>query len=213
MKRIMTVLAGAGMMMALAACGGNSENGEKGNKNGGADAACAIEAIMTRTSVRAYTADTVSDADVETLLRAAMAAPTAVNKQPWRFVVINDRAILKHLGDSIGSMRMAAGAPLAIAVCGNLDEALEGEMREFWVQDCSAATENLLVAANALGLGAVWCGVYPRQAIVATVRETLGLPDNIVPLCVVPIGHPDGDFQPKDKWKPSNIVYNHWNEN
>lgn len=170
----------------------------------------AIENIMTRTSVRDFTDRQVDDAQIETMLRAAMAAPTAVNKQPWRFIVIKDRETLNAIAENFNSMKMAAKASLAIVVCGDLNAVLEGEGAEYWVQDTSAATENLLLAAHSLGLGAVWCGIYPIKERVATLKEMLDIPDDIIPLNVVPIGYPAENPVPKDKWKPEQIHYEKW---
>ena len=166
----------------------------------------AIKNIMTRTSIRKYTDQPVSKTDIETLLRAGMAAPTAVNKQPWHFVAVTDKAKLKELAGSRG--RMLEQCALAIVVCGNMDKALSGKGQEYWIQDCSAATENILLAAHALGLGAVWTGVYPMDDRVANVAKAVKLPEAIVPLCVIIIGHPAESPTPKDKWKPENVSYN-----
>lgn len=168
----------------------------------------AIENIMTRTSIRAYTSEAVSEQDIETILRAAMAAPTAVNKQPWQFVVITERALLDSIAEAQPNMHMAAKAPLAIVVCGDMDLALEGDAQAYWIQDASAATENLLLGAHAIGLGAVWCGIHPIAARVDYFRSLLKLPQNVTPLACVVIGHPDEAPQPKDKWKPERIHHN-----
>ena len=170
------------------------------------EAQVAINNIMTRTSIRQYTDETVSKADIETMLRAGMAAPTAVNRQPWHFVAVTDKAKLAELAGRRGGMIKQAG--VAIVVCGNMDKAMQGPGQAFWVQDCSAATENILLAANAIGLGAVWTGCYPMDDRVAEVSKTLKLPKTIVPLCVIAIGHPAEQPAPKDKWKPENVSYN-----
>lgn len=178
--------------------------GSSGNTNP------AIENMITRTSVRAYEAKAVEDAKVEQMLRAAMSAPTAINKQPWDFVIVDDPAKLKELADSLPNAKMAAGAPLAIVVCGNMQKAIEGEGRDNWIADASAATENLLLAAHSLGLGAVWTGVYPSAHRVDVIRDVLDLPGYVVPLSFVPIGYPAENPQPKDKWKPENVHRNGW---
>ena len=170
------------------------------------EAQVAINNIMTRTSIRQYTDETVSKADIETMLRAGMAAPTAVNRQPWHFVAVTDKAKLAELAGRRGGMIKQAG--VAIVVCGNMDKAMQGPGQAFWVQDCSAATENILLAANAIGLGAVWTGCYPMDDRVVEVSKTLKLPETIVPLCVIAIGHPAEQPAPKDKWKPENVSYN-----
>ena len=163
---------------------------------------------MTRTSIRQYIDEPVSKADIETMLRAGMAAPTAVNRQPWHFVVINSKEKLAELAGDNPRGGMLKKAPLAIVVCGNMDKALPGQGRGFWVQDCSAATENILLAANAIGLGAVWTGLYPDENRAGAVAKVLKLPETYIPLCTIVIGHPAEQPTPKDKWKPENISYN-----
>lgn len=173
----------------------------------------ALECILTRTSVRQYAPDrTISRDTVETLLRAAMSAPTAVNKQPWAFIAIDSREDLDSLAAVLPYARMLTKAPLAIVTCGDMSKVIDSETPEqgFWIQDVSAATENLLLAAHALGLGAVWTGVYPDSGRVKAVQQRLGLPDTIIPLAVVPIGYPTGPQTPKDKWNPDNIRFNRW---
>ena len=184
------------------------------------EAACpsALEVIASRKSVRSYTDQPVSDEQVETMLRAAMSAPTGMNVQPWRFVVVRDQAVKEKLAGPRGGM--IAQAPVVFVICGETTlmrkpfgqpdaEAVEVENGN-WTQDCSAATENLLLAAEALGLGAVWTAAHPYADRVNPIREALGLPENVTPLCVVPCGYPAGDDQPKDKWKPENIHYDKW---
>jgi len=164
--------------------------------------------IMTRTSVRQYQDQPVEQEKIERLLRAGMAAPSAVNKQPWHFIVVTDRNQLKQIAAVTPNARMAADAPLAIIVCGDMNKTLEGQAREFWVQDASAATENILLAAHALGLGAVWTGTYPDLERCKKVAALMKLPDNMVPLCTIVAGYPAETPEPKDKWNPRNISYN-----
>ncbi len=172
------------------------------------DGDAVMNTIMTRTSIRSYTDRAVSADTVEMLLRAGMAAPTAINAQPWHFVVVNERAKLDELAGTNRHGDMLRQAPLAIVVCGNMEKAMQGPGQAFWIQDCSAATENILLAAHALGLGAVWTGCYPMEERVAAVSEVLGLPETIVPLCVIVMGYSNENPQPKDKWKEENISYN-----
>lgn len=168
-----------------------------------------LENIHARKSVRQFTDEPVSAEHIETMLRAAMAAPTAVNYQPWRFVVINERAQLDAMTEILPFAKMLKQAPLAIIVCGETTW-FDGKENIFWQQDCSAATQNLLLAAEALGLGAVWTGVYPDPERSRALSDFLGLPGNVQPLCCIPIGHHDGTTQPRDKWKPENIHYEKW---
>lgn len=168
-----------------------------------------LENIHARKSVRQFTDEPVSQEHIETMLKAAMAAPTAVNYQPWRFVVITERARLDAMAEVLPYAKMLKQAPLAIVVCGETTW-FEGRENTYWQQDCSAATQNILLAAEALGLGAVWTGVYPNMDLARPLAEFLGLPGTVQPLCCIPIGHHDGTTQPKDKWKPENIHYGKW---
>ena len=170
-----------------------------------------LDVIMTRTSIRAYRDCPVGADTVELLLRAAMAAPSAVNRQPWAFVVVDDRELLRELSGALPFAKMAAHAPLAVVVCGDLSRN-PGASGDWWVMDASAASENLLLAAHALGLGAVWTGVYPRDERVEAVRRVLGLPADVVPLNLIPVGYPADNLAPKQKWNPANVRYNGWAE-
>lgn len=177
------------------------------------NAACkaALANIMTRTSVRSYQNKAVPKELETIMLKAAMAAPTAMNQQPWAFVVVRDAEVLKKLAAAMPNAKMAAKAPLAIMVCADLTKLNKfSSGNTTWIQDTSAATENLLLAAHALGLGAVWCGVYPSDARVKSSRDILKLPANVVPACLVVIGYPAREHKPKDKWKPERIHYNCW---
>ena len=170
-----------------------------------------LENILSRKSVRSYTDEPVRRSQLDTLLRAAMAAPTGRDMRPWKFVVIDDKAAMAALADSLPYAKMLREAQAAVAICGDLSVTYDkGNPSKNWTFDCSAATENLLLAAEALGLGAVWTGVYPYEERVAVVKSALGLPEDIVPLALVPIGHPKGDPQPKDKFNKDNIHYNGW---
>ncbi len=170
----------------------------------------AIEDIMTRSSVRKYSDKPVTEQQIDTLLRAAMAAPTAGNKQPWRFVVIQDKETLDYIADNFETMTMTRNAQLAIVACGDTEATYSGEGLGYWIQDVSAASENLLLAAHAMGLGAVWCGVYPISDRVKKFSELLNLPSNILPLNCIAIGYPAGESTPKDKWKPEYVHYEKW---
>lgn len=169
-----------------------------------------IEDIMTRTSVRSYTDREISREQLDTLLRAGMAAPSAANKQPWRFVVVTDKSKLKEIGTNFEYMKQADGAAAAIIACGDLDATFEGVNSGFWIQDVSAASENILLAAHAMGLGAVWCGIYPDPDRVVKFREMFAIPETIVPMSCIVLGYPSASATPKDKWNPANIHYNNW---
>jgi nitroreductase len=166
-----------------------------------------IEAIHGRRSIRKYSDQPVSEQLVHQILSAAMAAPSASNQQPWQFVIIDDRSIL----DRIPKLNPAAGAlrqaPLAIVVCGDLRQE---KAKGFWVQDCSAAIQNLLVAAYAKGLGTVWMGLYPLEIRVTEMCELLKLPKEVIPLAVIAVGYPAEQKQPVDRFDASRIHRNRW---
>ncbi len=165
------------------------------------------DAIMTRSSVRSYTSQVVEQEKIDKLLRAGMAAPTAGNRQPWEFLVITDRAVLDTLPTIIPGSHMAAKAQLAIIALGSPAKSL---LPEYWVQDCSAATENILLAAHGMGLGAVWCGAYPNNEAdrVGQMSKLLNLPEGTFALNVIVIGYPDSEPVIKDKWDATKIHYN-----
>ena len=168
----------------------------------------AIQDILTRTSERIYTSEPEIDQhDIDTLLHSAMAAPTAVNKQPWHFVVVRDRNLLKAMGNALPYCHMAANASLAIVVCGDRNRFLSGDDETLWIQDVSAASENILLAAHALALGAVWTSVFPHKDRMGAVRNILSLPDHLIPFNVIPVGHIAKEHAPKNKWDPSKVTY------
>lgn len=173
-------------------------------------AAVVLRVIANRKSVRHFTAEPVTAEQLETLARAAMAAPTARNQQPWAVMAVTDRVKLDSLAAALPFAKMLSQAPAALLVCGDMQRTLEGHGAQFWIQDCSAATENLLLAAEAMGLGAVWTAAYPDEERMESVSRVLGLPDYIIPLNVIPVGHPTGEDMPKDKWKAENYHLNKW---
>lgn len=166
-----------------------------------------IDAIEMRRSIRTYTKDPVSGEEITSLLRAAMCAPSAANAQPWHFIVIRDRKILDEIPQVVSTAQMVRNAPLAIAVCA--DTTLE-KYHGFWVQDCSAATQNLLLAATTQGLGAVWIGVHPLEDRVKSVRRLLKLPENVAPLCLISVGRPSEQPRRDDRYKSSRIHHDTW---
>jgi nitroreductase len=169
----------------------------------------AAEAMLTRRSVRSYTDQPIPQESVDKLLRAAMAAPSAGNQQPWCFVVVRDRIRLEALAAAEPHGGMVGRAPMAIVVCADLRLVVrEG----FWVQDCAAATQNLLLAAHAIGLGAVWVGTYPREERVAGVRVALGLPDQVIPFAVVPVGYPVEQPAPADRFDSTRVYLDQYEE-
>lgn len=146
------------------------------------------EALFERRSVRSFTQEPVSEEMVDALLRAAMCAPSACDKRPWEFYVVKDAGVLEQLKGASHFSNIAA--PLAIVVCGSLARALPAQLADYWVQDCSAATENILLQAVELGLGTVWCGIYLQKQAEKNVSAILKLPEDNIPLNIIYIGHP-----------------------
>lgn len=166
-----------------------------------------MKEIFTRRSVRKYTDQPVSADQLDLLLRAAMAAPSAGNEQPWHFIVLDDRSVMARITEVHPYSKMLLQAPVAIVVCGELSrEKYPG----FWVQDCSAATENILLEAQHLGLGAVWLGLHPVADRAKAVHDLLGLPENVMPLGIVSVGHPQEMPAPADRFDATRIHRNQW---
>ncbi|MBM3252810.1 MAG: nitroreductase family protein [Candidatus Omnitrophica bacterium] len=170
----------------------------------------ALSVIHSRKSVRQYTGVAPSKEQLMTLLKAGMAAPTAMDKRPWAFVVVTDKDMLSKLAEGLPYSKMIVPAGSAIIVCADLTKTVEGEAKEFWIQDCSAASENILLAAEAIGLGAVWTGAYPITKNVEFIQKTLGIPENVIPLNVIAVGNPVGIEKPKEKFDPANIHWEKW---
>jgi len=166
----------------------------------------ALEAIMTRRSIRRYTGEEVSPELERMLLEAAMAAPSAHGRQPWRFIVVRSRETLDRIPEYHQYSRMLKEASLAVVVCGDN----KVQTTDFWAHDCSAATENMLIAANALGLGAVWLGVHPGEELVRNTRELLGISEHVTPLCIVSVGHPAEEKPPGDRYDESKVHREKW---
>ena len=166
-----------------------------------------LDAIYTRRSIRKYLDRPVPKELIEKLLAAAMQAPSARNQQPWQFVVLDDRALLAEIAKLMPNAAMAAEAPLAILVCGDLT--LE-ESEGYWVVDCAAAVQNMLLAAHALGLGAVWCGVYPRPQRMEGLRQLIGLPQNVVAHSLVVVGYGAEQVPAVIRYRPERVYHNRW---
>lgn len=194
-------------IMALSSCSQSTEQTAKSDSNA---TQIVINNIMSRTSIRQFTGQPVPKDTLESLVKAGMAAPTAVNAQPWAFVVVTEREVLDSI-DAVHPYTHLKNAGGAIIVCGDMEKALDGENKEYWIQDCSAASENILLAAHAYGLGAVWCGVYPNSERIPAVKRVLKLPEHIIPLNVITIGYPENPDHPaKDKWDAAKVHYNCW---
>ncbi|HEY5534206.1 MAG TPA: nitroreductase family protein [Ignavibacteria bacterium] len=163
--------------------------------------------ILTRRSIRAYKPTSIKEEDVEYLLRAAMSAPSAKNINPWYFIVIRDRKILDEIPKIHEYSKMLYEAPLAICVCGNSGADKFGG---YWIQDCSAASENILLAANSIGLGSVWLGVFPREERIEKLKKLLNIPDGITPLSILAIGYPNEEKPPSERYKKDRVHFDKW---
>jgi nitroreductase len=166
-----------------------------------------IKAIMTRRSIRRFKIRPVEEKKIEILLQAAMQAPSARNSQPWHFIVITERGLLSAIPEFHPNAKMLLQAPAAIMICGDIR--IE-ESIEYINSDCSAATQNLLLAAHSLGLGAVWLGIYPRERRVEEIRKLLGIPRTITPIALVALGYAAEDKEPEERFQPKRIYLNRW---
>lgn len=168
-----------------------------------------LECIMTRASVRKYKPETVSDSIMTAVLKAGMAAPTAANQQAWHFIVITDQALKDTITDSFQWTKMVRDCAFAVVVCGDMTRLFEGDREDggFWTLDCSAASENMLLAAHALGLGGVWCGIYPEEDRMSRLSEILDLPPRLRPVNILSFGYPEAPVAPKQKWDPAKVTY------
>ena len=162
-----------------------------------------LENMMTRASARKFKNQPVEKEKIDSLLHAAMAAPSAVNKQPWHFVVVTNPSVQENINQY--------RSPLSIVVCMDTSKAVQMS-KEWIICDGSLASENILLAAHALGLGAIWTAVFPVTDIMQRVSIALSLPDNLIPLNVIQIGYSDGEVQPKNKWNPDNVSYDMFRE-
>lgn len=166
-----------------------------------------LTTLHTRRSVRSYTNQHVTDEEIHTLLDAAMIAPSAGNAQPWEFIVVRDKGVLQSIPKVNSYAAMAAKAPAAIVICGNLQaEKYPG----FWPQDCSAATQNILLAGTAIGLGTVWTAVYPIEDRINAARELFRLPEHIMPFSIVVIGHPASEQKRLIRFEAKKVHLDRW---
>jgi nitroreductase len=167
----------------------------------------AIEAINSRRSIRKYKKKPIPDSIIKELLKAGMNAPSAGNEQPWHFIVIKQKETMDIIPTFHPHSKMLNEASIAILVC--LDINLE-KHKHMGIQDCSAATENILIAANATGLGAVWLGIYPREERVNGLKKLLYIPDNIIPISLISLGYPSEEKTKNNRYNASRIHYNKW---
>lgn len=163
-----------------------------------------LGAIFSRRSIRAYTDEPVSEADIQSLLEAGMAAPSASNRKPWHFVVVTEGVTLRALAAAHPYGKMLARASAAIVVCG------DPKVSTWWVQDCSAATENVLIAAAALGLGSVWLGCHGSPERERAIRGILSIPDSIGVLSLLPIGHPAESKEARTQYDVHRVRWGRW---
>ena len=167
--------------------------------------------IFKRTSVRNYTGEKVTSEQIAMLMKAAMAAPSAKNSQPWEFLVLQERETLLKITEFHPYSSMLKHAPLAIVVCADANKEMPDlKGLDFWTQDCAAATQNIMLQAADMELGSVWLGVYPKDLLVDGIKKLFGLPENIIPFSIVAIGHPEGEVHPKDKFDPNKIHFEKW---
>lgn len=164
-----------------------------------------LELLMKRRSIRKYKDMKVENDVMELLLKAAMCAPNSSNTQPWELIAVNEEPYMNEL--RAGLYFGPYNAPAAIVVCANMKLAPSGPYKDYWIQDCSAATENILIAAAGLGLGAVWIGTYPNQNAVHHVKKVLCIPDYVTPLSVVYVGYPDEDKEPRTQYNPKRVYW------
>lgn len=166
--------------------------------------------LFARRSVRAFVPKSVSEDMVRAIFEAAMAAPSAVNKRPYDFIRVDDKALLGKIAELLPNGKFLVDAPLGIVVCGDISKAHANEL-SFLLQDCSAAIENILLAVSALGLGACWLGVHPRPERIEGLRRLFDLPETIIPVSVIAVGHPAGSVPgARTQYDPSRIHVNRW---
>lgn len=166
-----------------------------------------MEAIYKRRSIRKYTDQEVADSDIESIISAGMAAPSAGNQQPWEFMVVKERETLKKITDIHPYSDMLDQASAAIIVCADLRRE---KHKGYWVQDCAAATQNILLEATSRGIGTVWLGVHPREDRVNGIKKLFALPEEVIPLCVISIGYPAEDKGESDRFDKKRIHWEKW---
>jgi nitroreductase len=166
-----------------------------------------LQAIFTRRSIRKFTGEPISEEAMDTILKAGFSAPSAHNYQPWHFVIVREKETLEHIADKHSYAKMLPQAGCCIIVCGDNEK----QKREgFIVEDCSAAIQNILLAAHGIGLGAVWCGIYPVEEYMKMIADAIKLPDNTKPIGMVVIGHKLEDREPVDKYDKAKVHYEKW---
>jgi len=168
-----------------------------------------LNCLFSRRSIRAYQQKDIGEELVRDILEAAMAAPSAVAKDPWNFVVVRNRDLLVKIAEGLPSGKMLANAPMGIVVCGELDRAHDHQL-SYLLQDCSAAIENLLLAVNILGLGACWLGVHPREERSTHIRSVLNIPESVLPVAAIAIGWPAESKEPRTRYRADAVHDEAW---
>lgn len=167
-----------------------------------------MEAIFTRRSIRKYKDQPVDEGQIQQMLRAAMYAPSAGNEKPWHFVIVKDREKLSEITHIHPHTQMLKEAPLAIIVCADIrDVKYDGD---FWIQDIAASVQNILLQGKALGLGTCWCGVYPKKELVDNISRLIDLPEYIIPVAIVAVGHPAEEREVRERYNPDRVHYEAW---
>jgi nitroreductase len=165
-----------------------------------------LDAIMTRRSIRRYKDKKIPEETITTLLKASMNAPSAHNRQPWHFIVLDNHETMMKITEYHQYSKMLEHASHAIVVLGDT----EIQTTDFWIHDCSAATENLLIASNSLGLGAVWLGVHPSKKLIEETKKLLKIPDHVIPLCIISLGYPEEKKSPRRNYNSERVHRNEW---
>ena len=216
MRKIMTLaLCLAAGVASLVSCGNSSKVTANSTDNE------AIRNILSRKSVRSFTDQEITEEQMNVMLRAAMAAPSGRDIRPWSFVILRDREQYAGIfGDKNFNMRIYMKSAAVVVICADTtvvmkarkdpDTSMSIQPNGTWRDDMGACTENFLLAAESLGLGAVWTACYPYPDRYLPVKKALGLPEEVVPYCVVAVGWPDTQYEPKDKWDPERIHYGKW---
>lgn len=192
-------------LMLLVSCKQTAEQEKKEASLNSSKAEIVLDNIHSRKSVREYIpGKAVSEEDLEKMLKAGMAASSGQNKQPWEIFVINEREVLDKLAEALPYGKMLAHAPMAIIVCGDTTKS------SYWYLDCSLVSQNILLTAEALGLGAVWTAAYPYEDRISAIKNVIDIPAHVTPLNVIPVGHPQGEHQAKQKWDETKVHRNKW---
>jgi len=216
MKNIYLFTATVAILMAfsLASCSNQSESFYEDDTVGDSlvfisSEDIIIDNIMHRRSIRQFSADTISSANIEKILKAGFAAPTAMNSQPWAVVVVNDKLLLTKMALQLPHARLETAA-VAFVILGDMERSLDGDGRNFWVVDCSLMAENMMLAANAMGIGSCFTGGWPSKERPSVIRELLSIPSRYEILGMIPMGYPAENPEVKDKWRAEAVHFNAW---